>query len=214
MRRARRFAALAIAAATAAAAAPPADAAKVLAGLQAWLDGTRTLAGRFEQELVSGALGGDVVESGKIWVERPGRIRWEYTHPESKTAIVVDDTTLLYLASERQMITGRLDASTGLLPALLAGDRPLAVLFDASDPGPADDGAPRIALVPKGREDALESITLTLDPRTDAIREAEVLDAAGNRMRYRFSGLRRNGPLDDGLFRFEPPPGTEIVRGS
>ena len=43
-----------------------------------------------------------------------------------------------------------------------------------------------------------------------AVESAEVLDAAGNRVFYRFFRIRRNRGLSDDLFRFEPEPGTEI----
>jgi hypothetical protein len=56
----------------------PRDAAAAVAGLQSWLDGTRNLSGRFRQELVSGALGGGVLESGRFWLVLIGRFLWFY----------------------------------------------------------------------------------------------------------------------------------------
>ena len=43
---------------------------KVVAGLQAWLDGTSTLDMRFRQSLVSGALGTTATERGRLYLER------------------------------------------------------------------------------------------------------------------------------------------------
>jgi outer membrane lipoprotein-sorting protein len=60
-------------------------------------------------------------------------------------------------------------------------------------------------------EASLEELVLTLRPPQFAIEEVEVLDRAGNRMRYRFSDLRRNRGVEAALFDFEPPPGTEII---
>ena len=45
----------------------------------------------------------------------------------------------------------------------------------------------------------------------DALEEVEVLDLSGNRMRYRFSDIDRNQGLPAAAFRFEAPPGTEVV---
>ena len=50
-----------------------------------------------------------------------------------------------------------------------------------------------------------------LDPSSFEIETAEVLDAAGNVIRYRFLGLRRNRGVSPAAFHFEPPPGTEII---
>jgi outer membrane lipoprotein carrier protein len=167
-------------------------------------------------ELVSGALGGGVVERGRLYVERPGRLRFDYTEPERKVAIVVDDRTWLYLDTDRQMLLDRLDAGADLLPTLLAGSRPLGDLFTAAlDPPTAGsgDGVVRLVLRPEGADADLERITVVLRPPGYAIEAAEVLDGAGNRMVYAFTSVHRNARLPRGVFAFEPPRGTEI-RGS
>lgn len=213
--RAAFLGAVLIAATIVAGAEPAAD---PLARLQNWLDGARTLSGRFVQELESGALGGKVVERGRLWVERPGKLRWEYTSPESKTAIVVGEHTQLYLASERQLFEGRLDPEAGLLTALLGGTQRLSTLFGASPDGgtpvpqdrPASD---RIRLRPlAGAPAEFEEAVVTVRRSDGALLTADVLDAAGNRMTYRFEGLERNGRIPPGTFTFDPPAGTEIVR--
>ena len=67
-------------------------------------------------------------------------------------------------------------------------------------------------LVPRGETASFRRVDLTLRAPDFAIGEAEVLDRAGNLMRYRFFDLRRNAGLPEGAFHFEPPPGTEVVR--
>ncbi len=187
----------------------------VLGQLQRWLDGTRDLQGRFEQQLLSGALGADVEESGRLYVQRPGRMRWNYTHPEEKVALVDGLRTWLYVAEDRQLILAGLDSENELMAVLLTGRGRLADLFDPSleaSPNDGGDGAYRLRLVPGAASAAVEEvILLTLRPPRYAIEAVEVLDAAGNRMRYRFRRLRRNQGLAEELFRFDPPPGTDIV---
>ena len=184
-------------------------AAGVLAGLQAWLDGTRTLEARFGQSLVSGALGAGLTERGRVFVERPGRLRFDYVEPERKVAIVDGDRTWLYLAAERQLLLGRLESQADLLPVLLAGTRPLAQIFDATVETPQGGGL-HLILVPRAADSDVGRIVVTLRPPAFAIESADVLDAAGNRMQYVFSGVHRNGRLPKGVFTFEAPPGTEI----
>ena len=192
--------------------AEPSGAAAVLAGLQAWLDGTRTLEARFEQSLVSGALGSGLAERGRVFVERPGRLRFDYAEPERKVAIVDGDRTWLYIASERQLLLGRLESEAELLPVLLAGSKPLAQIFEATlDGPPAERDRPvRLILVPRDAASDVGQIVVTLRAPAYAIETADVLDAAGNRMEYAFSGLHRNVRLPRGVFEFEAPAGTEI----
>jgi outer membrane lipoprotein carrier protein len=186
----------------------------VIAGLQSWLDGTSTLEMRFRQSLVSGALGTTATESGRMYLERPGKLRWDYLEPEKKTALLLGDRTALYLEDERLLSRGRLSGEQGLFPRILAGRERVDALFAATllaTPSAGGSGSYRLRLVPRGDQGALSEVTLTLRPPAFSIEGAELLDEAGNRTSYTFSSVRRNRGLPDGLFAFEPPPGTEVV---
>jgi outer membrane lipoprotein carrier protein len=190
------------------------DAAGLVAGLQQWLDGTRDLEGRFAQQLVSGALGAGEEESGWLYIQRPGRMRWDYLDPERKVALVDGDRTWLYLEEEEQLLLGRLDEQGDLLPRLLAGEGRVTEDFEVSllkAPDKPGSGPYRLRLVPRGVDPGFEHVVLVLRPPRFAIEAAEVLDAAGNRIVYRFSDLRRNRGLSAGLFQLDPPEGTLIT---
>ena len=146
-----------------------------------------------------------------MYVKRPGRMRWDYREPERKTAVVSGDRTWLYLAEEQELTLGRLEEQGRLLPALLAGDRPISELFEARLLEPGQDGTLRLELRPRAAAEEFEHVVVELRARDFALRSAEVQDAAGNRMLYAFSDLRRNRGLPDRLFLFEPPPGTAVL---
>jgi outer membrane lipoprotein carrier protein len=188
------------------------DAGPALLGLQRWLDGTKDLQAKFEQTLVSSALGAGPRESGRVYLRRPGRMRWEYTKPETKIAVLVDDRTELYLAEERRLHRAQLGADDAPLAAVLAGTQPLGSVFEASHL-PTEGGRVRLKLVPKSESSGVQEIVLALDPSSFAVLGIEVLDQGGNRMAYAFSGLRRNLGIGDAVFRFTPPKGTEVVEG-
>jgi outer membrane lipoprotein carrier protein len=194
-------------------AAAPLEAGDVVQGLQGWLDGTRTLQGRFEQTLLSGALGSDMTESGVLYIERPRRMRWDYMRPERKIALVSDRKTSLYIEEDRQLLLGRLDEGGELLPSLLTEEGRIVELFDATlvaegqDPG---GETYRLRLVPRSEEASVEEVVLGL-ARDFAIEEAEVVDAAGNRVAYRFTRLKRNKRLPEAIFEFNPPPDTDVA---
>jgi outer membrane lipoprotein-sorting protein len=69
-----------------------------------------------------------------------------------------------------------------------------------------------LQLLPRADEETFRYVVLTLRPPEFALEGAEVLDGAGNLMRYRFTELERNAGLSEALFHFEAPPGTEVVR--
>lgn len=186
--------------------------ASALSGLQRWLDGTKDLQARFEQTLLSSALGAGPKESGRVYLRRPGRMRWEYTAPESKIAVLVDDRTELYLAEERRLHRAQLSPDDAPLAALLAGMQPLEKVF-AVTPLSDEDGRKRLKLLPRSEASGVQEIVLGLDPASSAVLRVEVLDQGGNRMGYVFSGLKRNAGIADAMFTFTPPRGTEVVEG-
>jgi len=193
---------------------PTGEKATVIAGLQAWLDGTVTLDMRFRQSLVSSALGTTASETGRLYLERPGKLRWDYLDPEKKIALLLGDRTALYLEDERLMSRGRLSGAQGLFPRFLAGHDRVDEFFAANlvaTPSTGGRGSYQLRLVPKGDHAAMTEVTLTLRPPEFRIEGAELLDETGNRTIYTFSNVRRNRALPEGLFAFEPPPGTEVV---
>jgi outer membrane lipoprotein carrier protein len=188
--------------------------ATVVAGLQAWLDGTTTLDMRFRQSLVSGALGTNASETGRLYLERPGKLRWDYLEPEKKIALLLGDRTALYLEEDRLFSRGRLTSEQGLFPRLLAGQDRVDALFATrlvTTPTTGGQGVYRLKLVPRGAHAAMTEVTLTVRPPEFRIEGAELLDETGNRTTYAFTNVKRNLPLPEGLFAFEPPPGTEVV---
>ena len=192
---------------------PAADPSSVVRGLQGWLDGTSTLDMRFRQSLVSGALGTTATESGRMYLERPGKLRWDYLEPEKKIALLLGDRTELYLEDDRLLTRGRLPAEQGLFPRLLAGRERLEHLFTATlAAAPAGGGGSvRLRLAPKGEPGGMAVVVVTLRTSSFAIESAELVDETGNRTTYVFSDIRRNRGVPAGVFGFEPPPGTEIV---
>jgi outer membrane lipoprotein carrier protein len=60
-----------------------------------------------------------------------------------------------------------------------------------------------------------ESVSLALGSKGE-LAGMELVDKLGQTTRIDFSGLRRNATLDAESFRFEPPPGADVIgdRGS
>jgi outer membrane lipoprotein carrier protein len=179
---------------------------ELLDGFQGWLDQTRDLSGQFEQELLSGAMGTGIEESGRWFLQRPGQLRFDYRHPENKVAMVNGTETLLWIEADDYTERGTLDSQNDLLVTLLTGDGPLRDLFEPGiDVEPVRRGQVRLRLLPILDQEAFMELILTVPTDGNGLDAVEVLDAAGNRMLYRFSRLRRNAGVPADTFDFSPP---------
>ena len=66
-------------------------------------------------------------------------------------------------------------------------------------------------LTPK-RDDAFFSdVTIWMRERDDLATRLEVLDVNGTKMAFRLDNIELNPPVDDEMFTFTPPEGTEVV---
>ncbi len=177
------------------------------ADFERWLAGAKTLQARFVQRLESGALGGEIEESGVVYVQRPGRMVWKYLDPEVKTASIQGGEVKMYIPEDLQMFISPVPEEGDLLPRLLLGEAPIEDLFRVASP----EGAETIRLLPLSEQGSFESVELRIGGAGD-LRDAIVIDSAGNTMRYSFEGWRRNRSLPKGIFEIETAPGTEILR--
>ena len=173
---------------------------------------TADLVARFSQSYRSGMLGREVVERGTVSIKKPGRMRWEYKDPEPKLFISDGRTFYFYVPSDKQVIVSEQDDERSLAGRLLSGKGGLVDEFDASLEEPLEEGVLRLKLVPRRPQPDVERAFVDVEPN-GRIRSILLEDVQGNRTRFRFENVRENTGLPDRLFRFEAPPGVEVIRG-
>ena len=170
------------------------------------------LRARFVQVYRSGLLGREVTERGVVSIKQPGRMRWEYKDPEAKTFVSDGTTFYFYVPEDRQVIVRSQDDQRSLPELLLSGKGDILGQFHAELLTPPAEGLLRLRLTPREPEPDVERVTVDVEP-TGRVREILVEDAGGNRSRFRFEDVRENVGLPDELFRFEVPPGVEVIQG-
>jgi len=174
-----------------------------------YFSGLETIQADFVQTVVDS--GGETVQDsqGHVWMQRPGRFRWDYRTPYHQ--LIVADGKRLWTYDEdlEQATVKDLDAALSSTPAmLLSGYRPLAEVMDW-EPDSDNDRYTWFRLHPKERDSAVEKVRIAFDGGELAI--IEVVDGFGNHPRIRFSNMQRNGKLDEGLFQLKLPEGTDII---
>ena len=176
--------------------------------LHAFLDEVRTLRAEFQQSVFDEDDRPLDDASGMVYIERPGRFRWDYSEPYAQE-IVGDGEKVWIYDSELEQVTVRpLGDALGDTPVmLLSSDRPVEQSFDVrAIDGP--DGYEWAGLRPLGEQMSFTEIRLGFDG--DTLRVMELKDAFGQLTRLRFAKVERNPTLAPSLFQFTPPDGADI----
>jgi S-DNA-T family DNA segregation ATPase FtsK/SpoIIIE len=178
-----------------------------------YLSSVKTLSASFVQAVRDRE--GRITEraTGTLSIARPDRFRWDYLDPYQQV-IVADGRKLWLYDSDLQQVTVRgLEEGLGSTPAmLLSGAGRIADSFDSLSV--EKDGAwTWCRLKPLATTSDFESVSLALGTNGE-LAGMELVDKLGQTTRIDFSSLRRNAALDDKLFRFEPPPGADVIGDS
>lgn len=186
----------------------PMPSASDIAQVEAYLNAIRTLRARFIQVDARGR-----VAEGTLYLQRPGRMRFEYD-PPSPILIVADGTTVTYQDRQLGQITSVFLGQTPLSIILaervrLSGD--VSVLRGERFSGQAQGGRLEIWLTRTAspREGTL-ILSFALDPF--GLVQWRVIDAQAQEVRVSLSRIERDIPLAASLFR-PPQPEPNQPRG-
>ena len=178
--------------------------------IDAYLATVNTLTADFSQVVRN--RDGQIVDraSGKLSLSRPDRFRWDYQKPYLQT-IVADGKQLWLYDSDLEQVTVRpLEQGLGSTPAmLLSGSGKVGDAF-ASAGVQAQGGWTWCRLRPKQEESDFEQVSLAFDKRGE-LAAMELRDKLGQSTVIEFGNVRRNPQLDASLFRFQPPPGADVI---
>ena len=191
------------------------DVSQVAARVDQRYNHLKTLKAQF-QETYSGA-GLHRNETGELFLEKPGKMRWQYEQPAPKLFVVDGKNAFFYVPSERQarqMPAKRLDDFRSPIRYLLGHSKlenEFKQLTISAEPA-KQGGDVVLEGVPKGMEDRAQRVLLeiTRDGQIVGIR-IEELD--GSVTEFRFSDFEENVAVKPDLFRFTPPAGVEVVEG-
>lgn len=177
--------------------------------LERYLEGLTSLQAEFRQ--VSTVSGGDAAResAGRLYLQRPGRFRWDYRRP-SEQLIVSDGVNLWLYDQELEQVTVRsIDESLATTPALLlAGRSSVADSFTISDAG-SREGIEWVQLAPKRADTDFTEFRLGF--ARGELRVMELRDKLQQTTRIEFSEVKRNTRLAGSLFEFTPPAGVDVI---
>ena len=158
--------------------------------------------------------------SGRVYLKKPGRLRWDYMEPSVEHIYVHQDQLSMYVPAHNQVLKGSLTmmVSTKAPLRLLQGVGKLAEHFSVEPTGVGEKGTgglPLLTLIPKpvsgSPPSSLVKIVSEIQPRTYLIQSLALHEKNGNVSTFRFSNFKVNKGLDDTVLILNPPEGVVIV---
>jgi len=152
-------------------------------------------------------------ESGTLLLLKPGRMRWDYSSPVGKFFLIDGKFAWFYTpgAVQVQRIAAKqLDDLRSPLRFLLGHtqlEKELSGLHLTQGP----QGAIVLTGQPKGQENRIGRVTLTVAPGSGAIEGIEIEEADGAITRFAFTGEQPNVALPESTFHFTAPAGVPVV---
>ena len=156
-------------------------------------------------------------ESGTLWLKKPGRMRWEYRQPREKLFLTDSQTAYFYVPGERQArktAIKNLDDIRSPLRYLLGKtklEKELDGLSVAPDIPAIQASDTVLRGIPKTMQDRISHVVLEVSPAHQIVRIL-IHEVDGTSTDFRFSEIEENIPVQNGLFRFSPPPGVETIQ--
>ena len=161
----------------------------------AYLDGLTQAKGRFVQTDPHGQT-----SEGELYLNRPGKARFEYERPPSLLVVADGYTVMVY---DRRLKT---------FTRYPLGSTPLAlflqkhVRLDKVDVTSVERSAGGFSITAKGGGRGMRGqITLSFSDQPVALRQWSIVDAQGGRTTVRFDGLAPAHGLDPALFQLRNP---------
>lgn len=154
---------------------------------------------------------GEVVQeaAGTMKLLRPGRFRWDYETPFRQ--VIVSDGQFLWIYDEElaQATVKEIGAALGSTPIMLLSEiRPVGEDFTIIDET-SDGDMDWVELVPKTVDTDFRRIRFGLDG--EGMKQMVLFDQFGQKTVIRFLDMQVNTGIAASAFRFEVPPGVDLI---
>ncbi|UCF93996.1 MAG: outer membrane lipoprotein carrier protein LolA, partial [Desulfobacterales bacterium] len=168
----------------------------------------------FLQESIIKAMDISDFAKGKIFVRRPGMMRWEYEEPDKQVIITDGQKLWIYRPEDNQVLTGLAPAffRDGKGASFLADIKILRRKFDISLGAADSDLFYELKLVPHTKTLDVTDIRLSISKNTFAITSVVTYNSYGDETRVELLNTKFDQKLDESLFSFEIPEGVEVLQ--
>jgi outer membrane lipoprotein carrier protein len=155
--------------------------------------------------------------AGKVFIKYPGMMRWEYEKPDKQIIVTDADKLWIYRPEDNQVMTGKAPTffRDGKGASFLSDIRLIRQKFDIS----LADGEKKesdmfyyLKLVPLEKTMDISKIRLLISKQTFNVLQVITQNSYGDETRIDFINSAFGVNLDDSLFSFSIPEGTDVLQ--
>jgi len=177
--------------------------------LHRFFNQVQSYSARFEQVVLDEAMNPIQESSGNLWIQRPGKFRWQYSTPFEQQIVADGKQVWVYDIDLKQVAVRRLAGALGSTPAmLLAGQGRLETGFEIKDLGRQGE-LDWVQMKPKKNDGGFEDIRIGFEK--GRIRILEMIDGFGQLTRVTLKDAKENTRIAADKFQFKPPKGVDVI---
>ena len=177
--------------------------------LQRFFNKVQRYSARFDQVTLDEAMNPIQESSGNLWIQRPGKFRWNYTVPYEQQIVGDGKQVWVYDVELKQAAVRRMEGALGATPAiLLSGKGALEGVFNIKDLGHQGE-LDWVQLTPKKNDGGFENIRIGFEK--GKIRTLEMIDGFGQTTRVTLRDAQENTQISADKFSFKPPVGVDVI---
>lgn len=181
--------------------------------MQQTYEKTRALSADFVQVATLTTLNREQTSSGRMYIQKPYAIRWEYTQPDVQTILYKDDTLQIYTPKRKQVLQSviKADDRSNVALLFLAGIGTLQEAFTVTSLPSTESQLARLRLVPRSPQAGFTELHLAVNQQSALIESLTIHDHIGNRTHIRFAALQTHPTLPADTFDLRLPADTEVI---
>lgn len=181
--------------------------------IQQTYEHTSALTADFVQVATLTSLNRQQTSSGRVYIEKPHAIRWEYTQPDAQTILYNGTTLRVYTPKRRQLLQSVVDENnrTNVALLFLAGIGKLRDAFEVTSLSSHEPQLASLVLVPRSSQAGFSELHIAVNTQSFFVEKLLIHDSIGNLTEIRLSSLGTHTALPAKTFELVLPSDTEIL---
>jgi outer membrane lipoprotein carrier protein len=176
---------------------------------------TKNFQSDFTQTAVLKTVRQKQISKGRVFIKKPGMMRWEYKEPEEQLIVSDSKTIYLYAPRDKQVMMNSVsgDSDSHSPNTFLAGSGKLRDTFNIEfESGMANsDSQYLLKLIPKKPQPSMAKLIIGVNKDDFKIEMSIMYDIYGNQTIVNFLNIETNKEIPEDIFHFEIPQGVRVV---